>query len=161
MPHRMEADIPRPLMQRLDGESLEHKVGDTFLLISVGETGWPHVAMLSVGEVLAISERRLRLALWPGSHTTLNLRRTGLATLMAVVPPTTYYLRLRSEPLPDIRVGTSQRAVFEAVPTEVLDDSVAYAEVTSGIRFTLADRDRSVADWQATVRALREPLTRR
>jgi len=161
MPHRRETDIPHPLMQRLDGESLEHKVGDTFLLISVGETGWPHVAMLSVGEVLAVSVRRLRLALWPGSHTTLNLRRTGLATLMAVVPPSTYYLRLRAEPLPDIRVGGSQRAVFAAVPTEVLDDSVAYAQVTSGIGFTLADRDGTVADWRATVHALREARTGR
>ena len=131
-------------------------MGDTFLLLTVGETGWPHVAMLSVGEVLAVSTQQIRFALWPDSHTSDNLRRTGLATLMAVTPPLTYLLRLRCEAAPDIRIGKSQRAVFDAVTSEVFEDTVAYAEVSGGISFRLAEPDKTIDGWRATLRSLRK-----
>lgn len=148
--------VPAALMPMLDGNGLESKVGITFPLITVGETGWPHVALLSVGELLLLSPHRLRMGLWPQSHTTANLRRTQQATLMAVVPPVTHYVRLRCRLVGDIRVGETLRTVFDGVPEEVVKDVVAYAEVTSGMAFTLNDTSGTVSEWNQAVRALRK-----
>lgn len=112
--------------------------------------------MLSVGEVLAVDRGRLRLALWPGSGSTDNLTRGGQATLMLVAAPETYYVRLRSRRLPDLKLARGTRAAFEAEVDEVLRDVVGYATVTSGIDFRLNQPDQVLPAWQEAVAALRE-----
>ena len=71
--------LPETLHRLLDGSDLDGKVGETMELLTVGPEGWPHVALLSAGEVLAATPEEIRLALWPSSQTTANLRRTGQA----------------------------------------------------------------------------------
>jgi len=154
MPRLLGGRVPEPLARLLDGEALEEKVGHTFLLLTADGSGWPHVAMLSVGEVVCPAPDRLRLALWPRSHTTGNLERSNAAVLMAVLPPATYYLRLRCRRLPDMSVGDTPRAMFEAALEETLEDVVAYAEVTSGIGFRLTDPERTLAAWREAGAAL-------
>src|SRR5437868_382048 len=72
--------LPPELREFLDGQRLAAKTNDVIELLTVGEEGWPHVALLSVGEVLAASDTEVRLALWPDSQTTANVRRTSRAT---------------------------------------------------------------------------------
>lgn len=146
--------IPEALRRLIDGRDLAAAEGHTFLLLTARPDDHPHAALLSAGEVLAAGDR-LRIALWPGSTTTANLTATGKATLLAVIPPSTYNLRLEARRLPDLSVAGKPRAFFEAGVVSVRDDRVAYATVTSGITFELADRDATLASWQATIAAMR------
>lgn len=139
----------------MDGRALEQHEGLTFLLITAGEN-WPHVAMLSVGEVLASSESEIRLALWPGSQTTKNLTANGLALLMLIASGASYYLRLRCSRLPDISVKGRPRALFSSELDDVLQDVVDYAEITNGIGFRLPNRDQVLEAWAASVEAMRK-----
>ncbi len=147
--------LPDALCRLLDGRDLEGKEGETFILLTVSEDGWPHVALLSVGEVLARSSRELRLALWPKSETTINLKRTAIATLATFLDGTAYYVELAISPLPrDERMPGSQ-AAFSARVRRALSDTVGYAELTSGVRFRLKSRDEVVQHWRQTIDALR------
>src|SRR5437879_1823536 len=58
--------LPDVVRELLDGRDPAGRVGFTILLLTTSGEGWPQVAMLSVGEVLAVDERRVRLALWAG-----------------------------------------------------------------------------------------------
>jgi hypothetical protein len=151
MPRSLGSALPAALAAALDGRRLAERVGDTYLLITTSEAGWPHVAMLSAGEVLAIGESALRLALWPQSRSTANLRRSGQALLTAVVPPAMYYVRLRIRPLADL----ARLAAFEAAIEAVEEDIVDYARLTEAIRFELANPAEVLTRWSATIAALR------
>src|SRR5437879_3989755 len=91
--------LPETLHRLLDGSDLDGKVGETMELLTVGPEGWPHVALLSAGEVLAATPEEIRLALWPSSQTTANLRRTGQATLTFIQQEGAYYAQLEAAPL--------------------------------------------------------------
>lgn len=158
MPRSLGGVIPDPLRAELTGDDLAAGVGRTYLLLTAAGDGWPHVAMLSVGELLAGAGPNLGLVLWPGSQTTASLTENGIATLMAVVPPATYYLRLRGRRLADAPVQAKPRAIFAAVVEEALEDVVAYAEVTAGIDFKLADVDATISAWLAAVEVMRATL---
>jgi hypothetical protein len=147
--------LPAALMPLLDGRDLSSREGLTVLALTVGAEGWPYVAMLSVGEVLAAGDREIRLAMWPGSTSTANLTRTGQATLMLVHEGVGYYLRLSAQRLADLTIGGAPRAFFRATIEEVLEDVVAYATITSGLTFRLVDRAKVLPGWEETVRALR------
>src|SRR5579884_59823 len=73
--------LPGALLQLLDGRDLGQKTQLALLLNTVDAQGYPHPAMLSVGEVLAPSPSALRLALYATSTTTSNLRRGGTLSL--------------------------------------------------------------------------------
>ncbi len=139
----------------LDGRDLAGKEGETFILLTVSEDGWPHLALLSVGEVLAVSSGQLRLALWPKSETTENLKRSGIATLAAFFEGTAYYIELAARPLDASRALPSSQAGFSADVRRVFADSVGYAELLSGVRFRLTSRDEVVHHWRRTIEALR------
>lgn len=154
MTRRLGDAIPEALLGLLDGRDPEHRVGPTFLLITVADEGWPHVAMLSVGEVLATDERHVRLALWPDSRTTANLAARGQATLL-VVQAAAFHLRLRAARGPDLLVGGRPLAYFAAAVDEVLVDEVPYATIRSAIEFALHDPASVLPAWRETIAALR------
>ena len=155
MTRELAPALPDPLRSLLDGQHLERKEGETFILLTVGEEGWPRVALLSVGEVLAISPQEVRLALWPKSTTTENLRRMGVATLMAIHEGTAYYIELSASAMPDGARAPGSQARFVARVRRVLSDVVGYAELTSGVRFRLRSRPEVLEHWRQTVAALR------
>lgn len=148
--------LPPALLALLDGRDLERKVGETLLLLTVGEDGFPHTALLSVGEVYAPSVDEVRLALWRTSATTANLARTGKATLVAFVPPAAYYLELEARSSGDVVVGESRFAGFTTHPRAILEDVVGYATLESGLTFTLPKPDKVLARWREQVAALRK-----
>lgn len=147
--------LPEALAQLLDGEDLERKEGETLLLLTMSEGGWPHVALLSVGEVWAPDPREVRLALWPGTRTTANLARTRQATLATFVEGTAYYVELDAQPAADLKADGRRLARFHCAVRSVRADVVGYAELLSGVRFRLKDREH-VVRWRATIAALRE-----
>ncbi len=147
--------LPAALLPLLDGRDLASREGLTFLLLTPGEEGWPYVAMLSVGEVLAVGDRTVRLALWRESTSSHNLTRTGRATLMLIHEGSGFYLQLRARRGPDLAIGQARRAFFEATVEDVLEDVVWYAEITSGLSFRLKEREKILAGWRETVAAMR------
>ena len=146
--------LPEAVCELLDGRDPAGRMGVTVLLLTTSDEGWPQVAMLSVGEVLAVDRRHLRLALWPGSGSTGNLARGRLATLMLVLAPDTYYVRLRARQLADLSLSSGVRACFEGDVEDVLRDVVGYATVTSGIEFRLDEPERVLPVWREALAAL-------
>lgn len=138
----------------LAGHDLDAAVGFTIELLTVDPEGWPAVALLSAGEVLALDGSTIRLALWPGSRTTANLTRTGRAALALVWAGAAYTLRLETCRAPDLVVPET-RAVFDGRLASVRRDEVSYARLESGVTFALPDRTAVVSRWRATIDALR------
>lgn len=126
-----------------------------FQLITLGSDGWPHASMISVGEVVAIDDETLRLALWPRSHAAANCAAGGRALLLAVVDGVGYSIALSlspRRPLPSRDHGSL--SAFDARVSEVRADSAPYAELEGGIRFRLLDPGPVLARWAQTRRAL-------
>lgn len=144
------------LMDLLDGTDLDSKVGETVLLLTVSENGWPHLAMLSVGELLVTDPDQVRMALWKGTTTGNNLRRTSQGTLAVVYGGAGHYIELEVSGAGDLRVGTKTLDYFSCTVTSALTDVVGYATLTTGIRFELPRREDVVSRWERTVAALRK-----
>lgn len=147
--------IPDELVPLLDGRDLNGGEGLTFLLVTTAQDGWPHVAMLSVGEVLATTKREVRLALWPESGTTANLTDGRRALLVLIAGEASYHIRLAARRRDDLSLPGGGRAFFIATVEEVLKDVVGYADITSAIGFRLKEPDRVVPAWREAVAAMR------
>jgi hypothetical protein len=145
--------LPADVVALLDGNELGARVGLTIELLTVAEDGWPGVALLSVGEVLAMSESEIRLALWPVSRTTANLTRTGQGVLAFVHAGAAYSVRLETERGDDL---PGPLAAFAGQVAGVRRDEVDYARLTSGITFDLPDAQAVVARWRRTIEALKQ-----
>jgi hypothetical protein len=149
-------NVPGAVAGLLDGADLESRVGLAFELITAGADGWPRVALLGAGELLAPRHdpTTVLLALWPGSQTTANLERAGRALLAVVHDGAAWRLGLEARRLADLE-APEPRAVFEARLASLQRDEVPYARLVSGISFELPDPGPVVARWRATVDALR------
>ena len=159
MPTSLGRSLPPRLRDLFGGTDLAAGVGgQTFLLLTVDEDGWPRMAMLSVGELLAADDgETLRAGLWLHSNATRNLTREQRAVLAVVADGAGYYLRLHARRGPDLDLGEDGRlAYFELAIDDVLEDVVGYAELTSGMRFRLHQPEQVVPRWERTIAALRE-----
>ena len=106
--------MPETVRRCLEDEPERH-VGLTVLVLSELEAGWPHLAMVSVGELIVAADGRLALALWPTSTCAANLARTGRATLAMVTDGVAFSLRCHIDnELPNHRRGTSGDAGVRA-----------------------------------------------
>lgn len=147
--------LPAAIVSLLDGSSLGTKIGVTFQLFTVDDDGWVRVALLSVGELVAVSPTDLQLALWPKSASTGNLIRTARATLALAQGGDAHYIRVRVRPLMGARGGKSALAYFQASVDDVRLHHVAYARLASWITFELAKPERELARWRETIATLR------
>jgi hypothetical protein len=151
--------LPDALRQLLDGAHLDAEAHDssnpTFLLVTTDERGWPHLAMLSVGELVAVDAHTLRAGLWLHSTTSNNLTRESRALLALVTNGNGYYVRLTATRGADLDLGPDGRlAYFTLDVQEVLEDHAEYATLTSGVTFKLHQPEQVVPRWQHTVDAL-------
>jgi hypothetical protein len=148
--------LPTAVRQLLDGSELAEREGLTFLLLLNDEGGWPQVALLSVGELVAVDAQTIRAALWLHSSASKNLTRTGQATLALIANGSAYYVRLRAERGKDLDLGAEGRLAYFVLRIEdVQEDSADYASLTSGVTFRLKSPEQVVPRWQLTVDALR------
>lgn len=149
-------DLPDTLLRVMDGSDLAQREGLTFLLLTSDEEGWPQVAMLSVGELVAVDARTIRAALWLNSGTSKNLTRNGRATLVLIADGNGYYVRVAARRGTDLDLGADGRlAYFTLEVDDVQEDSADYARLTSGITFKLKEPSQVMPRWQHTVEALR------
>lgn len=151
----VEAMAPASLLAQFDGTDLAGRLAVSAVLATVAEDGWPHIAYLSAGEVLALSAQRLRVRLWPGSGTAANLRRNGRAAFHAASAGAVWELRLETVDA----VDTPDSLILDMLIGQVVSHRAPYAEVRGMIGFALADEALTLARWQAQIahmRALRD-----
>ncbi|MFQ5795967.1 MAG: pyridoxamine 5'-phosphate oxidase family protein [Candidatus Bipolaricaulia bacterium] len=130
------------LHELLNGENLEEKLWNAILIVTNGPEGWPHPAMLSYGEVVAIDPGTLRLVTWEGTTTTGNLKRNPNVTLILVDREGAYYIKGRAEPLGKISERISElgdkrvsMSVFQMGITRVLEDVNRLTPLITGITY--------------------------
>ncbi len=147
--------LPDTLQQLWNGQHLEHKQQLAMPLLTVSEDGYPHQAMVSAGEVLAMDGQTLRIALWTGTNTTANLMRDGKALLTVVNDGVSYALRLRARALPELEDAAYSRARFEAKIEHIREDVAKYAELLTGVTYRLHEPEVVLERWQLTLDELR------
>ena len=162
MSRLLGSQLPSDVLQRLNGRDLDPLASKVIPLLTVDESGWPHVALLSYFEVAARDARHLRLAAYGASATSANMRRSGKATLMVVDERLACYIKATAtEIAPKMRTA-DWNAAFDCRIEQVLVDEVdetreAGAYVSSGITYV---NPRRAADLERGRRVVAELLER-
>jgi hypothetical protein len=143
--------LPPALQQYLDGTGLLGKT-QALRLATVDAAGWPHAALLSAGDALAVSAQKLRFALFARSQTAANLARDGRLVLTLALDRGLCELRLHARRL---AADDGPLALFEATVEAVRSHVAPYADVTSGITFSPHQPDAVLARWQRQIAALK------
>lgn len=153
--------LPSPdpaVLALLDGSDLAAKIGLTIQLITVAPDGRPRVALLSVGEVVAVSPSQWRIALYAHSQSARNLASPGSKGVICVVAGGAHHVHeivvrsVRAEPIRGLALSVLAVSVESTVR-----DRVDYATVTSGITYELmGPRSEVLERWTETIRALTE-----
>lgn len=153
------SELPPSAASLLDGTDLPSKIGSTLLLSTTGVDGWPHLAMLSLGEVVATSPHGLLMALYGQSGSCGGLHGSGRALLLLYADGTA--LRCWLSVL-DHTHGTGRwRHLhgFQLRVEECRPDVVPYAEVVGWIRHSLDDPIETISRWNDQIAWLRESFT--
>jgi hypothetical protein len=159
------AALTDALVDRFSQRELRQRLGVGLPFVTVDAEGRPHPMLLSYLEVKAYGTRSVGIVLMARSRTAKNLVERGAATLIAVEPDTTVYVKLRAVdgPLPVEGGGDFGLGYFLFEVDEVLEDSAADWEagtrITAPIRYepppTLEE------PWaRATLAALASPRAR-
>jgi hypothetical protein len=149
---------PSELRALLDGTALARETGFTASLVTVDANGHLRTSLLSLGELYAPDGRTLSFSLWPGARAARALteqaaKGSARAALTFVHDAAFYQVQLNVDILPD----DGELASFQAsIDTGELQ-RVAYARLTGGIAFELADesRDGVLDRWRSQVDRLR------
>lgn len=147
--------MPDEVLEAFDGRDLERKMGPAYVLVTVDPSGAPRPCMLSAGEILAVDDRRLRVALWPKTNTVRNLGAGGPVLFCFVAPGTVLYLRGRARSLGQDESTKLER--FEIEVESVEADLHAGMPVTQTITFSIgtADPVEVARSWGKQIEALR------
>jgi hypothetical protein len=148
------SDLPAGVRSFLNGEDLLSKT-QALRLSTVDAEGWPHAALLSAGDVLALPDGRIRFAIFANSGTAANLVRDGRLTLSLALEGGMCELRLRARPCGQGSTPEVPLAFFEAEVERVRMHVASYADVTSGISFALHEPAGVLDRWQRQIAALR------
>lgn len=135
--------LPESVQRLLDGTGLDGKIGTTLQLVVSDDPGWPRIASLSVGEVLAVGPAELLLTMYDHSRTTAALTDRGRGVLVLVDDGAIVKVELEAAALE----SADGRTVFRCAVLGVERDEVPYARVTQGIEFELVDGAAAVARW--------------
>lgn len=155
-------ELPPQVLERLSGRDLHGCFGRVIPVVTVDAAGFPHPALLSFGEVVALDARRISLATCADSTTTANMRRNGRLALLLVEAEGIYYIKGMVREQPGGLPGFSHLAHLTMRVEQVLedgtrDDAEGEARITSGIRFEAGpDGSTLLTRWGALVAALKE-----
>jgi hypothetical protein len=137
---RNEDRLTPELLERLGGAHIEALARAAIVLCTMGESGWPHPAMLSYFEVAAHGAQRLRLALYKDSRSCANLRERKKATLILADVRLACYIRASALHVePGMTAAPYNARVDLAVEQVTFDEPPPDLEpgafVTSGITY--------------------------
>lgn len=154
-------ELPPRLFTRLSGRDLRGCFGRVIPVVTMDAAGFPHPALLSFGELVALDPRRIGLATYADSTTTANMRQRGRLTLLLVEPDGTYYIKGTARERAGGLSGFPDLAHLEMRVEQVLEDATredveGEARITSGLRFEAGPGAAALlARWEALVAALR------
>jgi hypothetical protein len=153
-PQEQQIDsLPHEIIHYLDGKDLLAKT-QALRISTVDAQGWPHAALLSAGDMLAMPPTRLRFAVFGPSTTAANLHRDQRVTVTFSRDGGMCELRLMCRRLADAPSFPSL-ALFEGVLVAARFHKAPYASVSSGITFDIHEKDAVLARWQQQIEALR------
>jgi hypothetical protein len=145
--------LPAAVARYLDGADLLEKT-QALRLSTIDEEGWPHAALLSAGDAVAMPSGSIRFVLFPQSGTVANLARDERLTLTLSLDGGMCELRMRAR-----RLNHSSKEVplafFEAGIEAVRHHMAPYATVAGGITFSLHEPDAVLPRWNRQIEALR------
>lgn len=141
------SELPPTWINQFDGANLEKKLHVSAVLATVDDEGWPHLAYLSVGEVLAHDARQISLLLWSASRSTANLLRAGRGVLFAEADGAVWETKLVVQPRADI----TELTVFDAQLTDIRRHAAPYAVVTGLVGFRLQDPVATLDRWRRQI----------
>jgi hypothetical protein len=145
--------VPAEVARYLDGTDLLAKT-QALRLSTIDAAGWPHAALLSAGDMVALPSGRIRFVLFPQSTTTANLARDGRISLTLALDGGMCELRMHARRL--AHSSTDVPLAFFEAEVEITRTHVApYADVTSGITFALHDPQAVLPRWQRQIAAMR------
>ena len=161
MSKNLGGELPDDVLRRLNGEALATVADRVIVVCSVDDRGFPHAALLSYFEVLAIDSRTIRLALYAESRTTRNARREGRLTLLLIDSEFVCYVKGSVEELAASMRVTPYNARLTLRVTEVLADAPdpAFepgAYIASGIRYVNPGRAQELERARLVLAELRE-----
>lgn len=147
-------EMPSAILSFLDGNNLPSKPMNAIRLSTVNEEGWAHASLLSVGEVLALPNAKIRFAISGRSSTTANLLRDGRLTMVIPFEKGVCEMRMRSQQI-DKKIEGVPLTFFEAQIESIRHLVSAYADVVSGETFSLHEPQAVFARWDKQIAALR------
>lgn len=165
MTRSLGAALTPELVERFSQRDLRSQLGIALPFITVDADGRPHPMLLSYLEVRAYDATTVGIVVLARSRSARNLVERHTATLLAIEPDTTVYLKLRAidGPLPVDGAEELGLGYFLLEVDEVLED--AAAEWEAGMRITQAVRYAPAPTleepWaRATLAALASPRAR-
>jgi hypothetical protein len=146
---------------RLCGRFVEELADQVILIHTVDSDGWPHLAVLSYFEVVAIDRGNIRLATYKTSRTSDNMRQREKVTLSIFDERTTYYLKGTAQELRQEMHSTPHSSMFNVSLAQVFTD---YADpvlepgayISSGITCVNPHVRSEQARYEATLKELSE-----
>ena len=147
--------LPGDLLRALSQSDLAARLGRALPLITVDAEGRPHPMLCSYVELLAVDARTIRAAIAAGSGSARNLESGRGATLLAIEPERTVYVKCRAAGAPLVAPPLAR---FTLAVEDVLEDMAAEweggARITGGIAYAPAP-SLDAPEIQATLALLR------
>lgn len=147
-------DIPHEISIYLNGEDLVTK-NVALQLSTVDSDGWPHAALLSAGEILVLPDGRIRLIIFPSSGTAANIARDGRSTLTMPLDHGLCEIRMRMRKLGESEAADIALIIFEGQVQRIHKHLSRYADVESGLTFSLHEPEVVLARWYRQIAVLR------
>jgi hypothetical protein len=153
--------LPGDLLEALSGRDLTAVSDRVVVVATVDERGFPHPALLSCFEVVAVDPRTIRLATYAGSRTTRNAARDGKITLIFVDAAFVYYVKGAVRQRAASMRATPYNAMLEVEVAGVLRDAPdperePGAHIASGIRYVNPQRTQELERARLVIAELRE-----
>jgi hypothetical protein len=136
-----------------NGEDLLVKT-QAIRLSTVDADGWSRVSLLSVGEIVFRPDEGFRFCVFQQSGTAANLARDGRLTISMALDGGMWELRLRATAC-DREVAEGSLAFFKAKIDSARLQAAPYADVTSGVTFSLHEPSKVLPRWQTQIKTLR------
>jgi pyridoxamine 5'-phosphate oxidase-like protein len=161
MSRLLGSELTADLLRRFDGRDLESHASKVIPLLTVDQSGWPHVALLSYFEVAAKDPRHVRVATDAGSTTSANMRRSGKMTLVVVDERVSCYVKGTATEIAAKMRSAGWNAAFDCRVEQVLVDEVDEARepgayVASGMTYVTPRRAADIERGRQVVAELLE-----
>ncbi len=113
--------LPHEAFELLRKEQIRKNL--VVILSTVDAGGFPHIALLSPYQVVAISDKELGFCVHKGTTTDINIKRSGLVTFVIFIPPAAYYVKARAIAAGEFSTESAYRAGIEWTKADYAEES--------------------------------------